>query len=144
MRTSRRRGANAIEFALIAPMLLVMLAGTLDYGWYFWREAMLVNGLREAVRAGGMQSAGTDEQTGACANCVAVAQTLVTQTLKDQGYGGAALTPKFERVPATGTPCAYAVTLSGKLDHARLFTLVPGPNQMNISLASMAQNLTCE
>lgn len=35
--TRRRRGANAIEFAFVLPVLLLVLIGILDWGWYMYR-----------------------------------------------------------------------------------------------------------
>lgn len=143
MRRQRRRGANAIEFALVMPLFLAMLAGMVDYGWYFWREARLVNGIREAVRAGGMQTQLENESTGACSSCVSMASTMTQSALKSLGYKATALTPKLERVPATGSPCVYTLKVDGTVPHTRLFPIVPGPSAIKVSLLSVAQNLTC-
>jgi Flp pilus assembly protein TadG len=55
---SRRRagrrdgGAAAVEFALVAPLLFVVLFGIIDYGIYFADSIALRQGVREAARAG--------------------------------------------------------------------------------------------
>lgn len=139
----RRRGANAIEFALVMPLFLAMLAGLVDYGWYFWREARLINGIREAVRAGGMQSQLENEASGACSSCVSMASTMTQNALTGLGYKSNALTPKLERVPATGSPCVYTLKVDGTVAHTRFFPIVPGPSAIKISLLSVAQNVTC-
>lgn len=142
-RHRNRRGANVVEFALLLPILVTLVSGLVDYGWYFWREALLVNGLREAVRAGGMKSKTNDEAEGTCAACVSAATSWANQTLTDQGYTGVTVTPTIQRIPATGTPCTYAVVIDTSVDHDRIFPLVPGPATMDIRLVAMAQNLTC-
>ncbi|MEQ1502574.1 MAG: TadE/TadG family type IV pilus assembly protein [Myxococcota bacterium] len=139
-----RRGANAIEFALVAPVLVAMIGGLVDYGWYFWREALLVNGFREATRAGGLQSAATTETGGTCTTCVTMATTSANAALTSQGYSGVTVTPTIERVPASGTPCTYAVVIDTTVPHERIFSLVPGPTEIHVRMVSMAQNLTCE
>ncbi len=49
---AHQRGANAIEFALTMPFLILLIGAVLDYGWYFTQrsavhQAVLV-GTREA------------------------------------------------------------------------------------------------
>lgn len=137
----RRRGANAVEFALVSPILLMLLGGTIDYGWYFWREALLINGLREAVRSGSLQQPGSNE-VGGCASCVAAATSAVNSELGQQGYG-ISLNATLQRIPASGTPCSYAVVVDAEIPHQRIMTLVPGPDQISVRVLSMAQNVSC-
>jgi Flp pilus assembly protein TadG len=51
-RASRERGAVAVEFALVLPVLLMLLLGLFDYGWYFYCELSVTNAAREGARAG--------------------------------------------------------------------------------------------
>src|SRR5689334_5130936 len=113
-----RRGANAIEFALLMPVLVVMLGGLLDYGWYFWREALLINGLRESVRAGGMQLPTTAETGSSCAACISAAKSAAATELENQNYASSVtVTPTIQRIPSTGTPCTYAVVIEQSFAH---------------------------
>ena len=43
-------GASAVEFALILPLLLVLVFGIIDYGWWFGETLGLRSGVREAAR----------------------------------------------------------------------------------------------
>jgi Flp pilus assembly protein TadG len=52
MRARRRRGVVAVEFALVLPLLLLLLLGMFDYGWYFLCELNVTNAAREGARAG--------------------------------------------------------------------------------------------
>jgi Flp pilus assembly protein TadG len=45
------RGASAVEFALVAPLFLLMLLGILAYGGYFWRAHALQQVANDAARA---------------------------------------------------------------------------------------------
>lgn len=46
------RGATAVEFALIAPLLLLLVFGIIDYGLYFSDSLSTRQGVREAARQG--------------------------------------------------------------------------------------------
>lgn len=56
--TSRRgplgipRGAAAVEFALVVPVLLVIVLGSIDWGYYFFVQQVVTNAAREAARVG--------------------------------------------------------------------------------------------
>jgi Flp pilus assembly protein TadG len=62
-RRSRRQGSAAIEFALVGPMLIVLLAGMVVYGGWFWLaqsvQSLATEGARAAI--GGLD-AGEREQ----------------------------------------------------------------------------------
>lgn len=46
------RGASAVEFALVLPVLLLILFGTIEYGWYLTCQFVLNNAVAEGARAG--------------------------------------------------------------------------------------------
>ena len=50
LRTREPRGASAVEFALIVPILLILIVGLLQYGLYFWSAQGGANAAREAAR----------------------------------------------------------------------------------------------
>jgi hypothetical protein len=39
----RKRGANAIEFALTLPVFLAVFMGAMDWGWYFFLRSQAMN-----------------------------------------------------------------------------------------------------
>lgn len=58
-----QRGSYAIEFAMTLPILLIILSGTIDYGWYFHVQMGVVNATREAAHAGSqIDPAGIEDQ----------------------------------------------------------------------------------
>lgn len=49
-RRARERGAAAVEFALVLPILVVMLLGIIDFGLYFYNDLQLTHVARDAAR----------------------------------------------------------------------------------------------
>ena len=49
-----RRGGNAIEFALLAPVWIVVMMAILEYGWCFFVQATLERAVVEGARAGAL------------------------------------------------------------------------------------------
>lgn len=50
-RVHRDRGAAAVEFAIVAPLLLVILLGLVDFGRLFFVQVSLAGASREGARA---------------------------------------------------------------------------------------------
>jgi Flp pilus assembly protein TadG len=46
------RGAAAVEFALVLPLLMVLVMGTIEWGRFFFLKQVVVNSAREGARAG--------------------------------------------------------------------------------------------
>jgi Flp pilus assembly protein TadG len=47
-----QRGASAIEFAIILPVLLVILVGIMEFGYVMYAKAVITNASREGARRG--------------------------------------------------------------------------------------------
>ena len=47
----RQEGGAAVEFALVLPILLLILFGILEYGWYFTQQIVLINAVHQGARA---------------------------------------------------------------------------------------------
>ncbi len=79
------RGANAVEFALIAPLFLLLVFAMIDFGLVFGDWLVLTNGVREGARVGvvttGDLSAKTTEVTTAVNNYTATFGSLPTLTV---------------------------------------------------------------
>ena len=58
-----RRGASALEFALTLPVVVAVLAGILEYGWYLFQLSNVVHALRDGTRIG-VTVPNTDETGG--------------------------------------------------------------------------------
>lgn len=48
--TDKERGASAVEFALVLPVLLAILLGIMEFGFLFNQQASATNAAREGAR----------------------------------------------------------------------------------------------
>lgn len=53
----RKRGAAIVEFAVVLPLLLILLFGIIEFGWVFMVRQTLTNAAREGVRVAVLQTA---------------------------------------------------------------------------------------
>ena len=81
------RGAAAVEFALVVPVLFLLVFGILDYGRFFFDSVSLRQGAREAARQAVVQKYGASCTTGnvgvkiACSARAASDSTIGTLTV---------------------------------------------------------------
>lgn len=73
-----RQGAAAVEFALVAPVFLVMVFGMIEFGRAVMVQQLLVNAAREGVRVAVLDG-----------TTAAVAQAKATSYLSTGGVSGA-------------------------------------------------------
>jgi Flp pilus assembly protein TadG len=79
----RRRKSKAqglVEFALITPVLLLMIFGIIDFGWMIFNYAQLYNAVREGARYGSVSGFGTT-QFSDCAG-------IKAEVIKRAGFSG--------------------------------------------------------
>ncbi len=78
-------GASAVEFALVAPLFIILVFGVISFGIVFAQNLALGNGAREAARSavvenrtcGQIKTTATD-----AANSIAMSGTNVTVSIK--------------------------------------------------------------
>jgi Flp pilus assembly protein TadG len=61
-RRHAQRGAAAVEFALIAPLMITLVLGIIDFGLYINAAAVVGNAAREGARAASLGASTTDVQ----------------------------------------------------------------------------------
>jgi Flp pilus assembly protein TadG len=50
MRGDRERGASLVEFAFVAPFLILLLFGIIEFAWLFGQDLTIKHGAREGAR----------------------------------------------------------------------------------------------
>lgn len=97
----QERGAAAVEFALVAMLLVTLLMGIMEFGWAFYRQGMLASAAREASRDFAIRG----NKTLATAAAQNAAGSDVTFTITYTNASGVALSS----CPA-GTPVTVTLT----------------------------------
>ena len=112
MRT--RRGAAALEFALIFPVYTMLMVGILDYGWLFYHRAALDSAASSGCRSGSLVDPGMNEADMTLVEQRAEASTLASlQTLGvDCGVGCKVDATPFGDNPARSLRCAARLDFS--------------------------------
>ncbi|HVI97025.1 MAG TPA: TadE/TadG family type IV pilus assembly protein, partial [Anaeromyxobacter sp.] len=116
-RRRHERGAAAVEFALVLPLLLVLLLGAIDWGYFFFLQEVVVNAAREGARAGSVIGDATASD--------AAAQTRATGYLTSAGLGALGCTVDVPASGVTLTPEAVQVSVSCPAGSVTGFTGVP-------------------
>ena len=119
----RTRGAAAVEFALVLPMLIAMLLGVWDFGRLVAANQILTN----AAREGGRQASTGNVST------AAVQQTVVN-ALNRGGVSTANLT--FSLVNTTNSSRSDPTTAT-QLDQFQLVVTLPSNNVRMIVLSKL-------
>jgi Flp pilus assembly protein TadG len=122
-RFKSQRGTNAIEFALIAPVLFAILFGVVDYGWYFGQQVVL----DRAVRAGA-RSASVQPQAAA----LATAETSADEAWTAYGLPGTVI---FDPSILTIAGDVDLIRVVGTLEFSAPSGLTPVPSQLVSSIA---------
>ncbi len=113
MRMFNERGASAVEFALLLPLLMMILFGIIEFGMALYRQAILTNASREGARLGIVQS--VPPITTAAIN------TRIDTYLTAAGIAPGSVTRAISPiVPVTGTPVTVSLTLP------YTYTVLPG------------------
>jgi Flp pilus assembly protein TadG len=101
-RVRSERGVELIEFAISLPVLLLILAGIIDFGFLFQRYEVVTNAAREGARVKSVASASTTADIGA----------RVSAYLTDAGLNPALASTSVNPVAIPINP-AGTVTASG-------------------------------
>lgn len=98
----RDRGAAAVEFAIVVPLLLLILLALVDFGRLFYVEVSLAGASREGARAVALGRPG--------AQVVAVVQASSPGVARLSSLGNASqFTIQQQSCPATGSANAVVV-----------------------------------
>jgi hypothetical protein len=136
-RRRARAGASAIEFALALPLLIVLIAAVLDYGWFFFAESLAVHAVRDAAREGSMVAESSDPDGGE------VAEGIIASTLAQVGYdctagsGACVVTTSY-----TGGTGARVLHIDVRVAYVGLTGLVPVPEAISARASAFLEGQT--
>ena len=110
-----------MEFALILPLLIGVLACVIDYGWFFFQQTMAVHAVGEAARTGAMMELGPE--------ATRTAAGVAAQHMAAAGVDCSARSPICEAVPVytdSGGMRVMRVDLDATFVSLTGFVPVPG------------------
>ena len=81
----QERGAAAVEFALVLPLLLIILLGIIDFGLYLYNDLQLTHVARDAARYLSVGDAAA--ATAAISNANLVSTTVAAPTITQGAQG---------------------------------------------------------
>ena len=137
-RTIRERGASALEFGLVSPVVFAVLFGTITYGLWFNDSLNLRQGLREASRQGVVANYGEGSSCGMTYTTVSVPTDNMKKLMcKVEDAVGAYTGETYVKVvvPA-GWVRGQELVVCGMVRAERLPGLVPLPEDRMIRWAS--------
>jgi len=128
-----RRGASAIEFALTLPVIVVVLAGILEYGWYLFQLSNVVHALRDGTRIG--VTVPRADETGAAARAETHARTVLDGLGVPCTDGGGCIVTAT--IAASGD--VDTLTMAVEVDYEPIVGLLPTPSQLHGTFTMMVQ-----
>lgn len=136
---ARERGAAAVEFALVLPVLVIIMMGIIDFGMVTNAQAIVANAARDGARSASM---GRDTAT-ACLAAVKASSTLLgysntgdcstsvpSVTVTCLNAGGSACVSTFDTSREVGGTAVVSVTYIYKWVSPAIFGL---PGQTTIT-----------
>lgn len=97
----RDRGASAVEFALVIPLLFALLMGILAFGYAFHVQSVLSNSARDAVRVMALSNVSEIANPEDAAREAAISSAKPSVNLADA---------QFEITPTTCEPSAESAS----------------------------------
>ena len=101
-RDRNRTGAAVVEFAIVAPVMIMMTMGMMEVGRLVMVKQLLVNASREGARMAVLPGTSTEE-----------VQALVQQELTNSTISGATITitPSILASAGSGTPVTVSISV---------------------------------
>jgi Flp pilus assembly protein TadG len=140
----RERGAALVEFAFALPLLLVVLAGIVDFGFAFQRYEVITNAAREGARLAtlpGYDSTSVESRVRSYVQQgLSLSPAGLTATMGASGSGSVTTTYPTVSVPVTGLPNVTVNTALVTVTYRHTFLLL-GP-MLGLINHSWSNNIT--
>lgn len=119
MTTRTRRANQAVEFALVLPVLLAVVSGIADYGWYLSQHVGITEAAREGARSA--SAAWFDEDH------VVIGQAAAQEVLDHWSIDDATVSVTLGTDPVLG----QVVHVQVSAPYEPLLHLVPAPDTLS-------------
>lgn len=124
-RKSSERGAMIVEFAIVLPLLMLMLMGTIELGLLLYNKQVLTNASREGARTGVARFDANGDTVFNGVDIEAIVTQYCQQRLITFGVAGDPVTTPSGFGGAYGTVLTVTVDYDYKLLFSQLLKLGP-------------------
>jgi len=128
--TKSERGAAAVEFALLLPVIATLTFGMIDFGRMLWFQEVLVNATRTGARQGTLFNSGNGQ---------AQIQGFVAQSLTNGGVPAAGLNVTVNGL-GTGQGNPLTVTSSIPWNYMVIDGLIPALSTSQLQATVVMMN----
>ncbi len=122
-------GASAVEFAILLPLLMMIVFGIIEFGFALYQQAILTNASREGARLGIVQSVPP------ITNAAVDAKIDTYLTAAGITPGNVTRTPPPVLTGGTGSPVTVTLTLP------YTFVVLPGLTSVTPTINLVAQTV---
>ena len=131
-RLRRQTGSNLVEFALVSPLLLVLVFGIVDFSLALYDKAVVTNASREGARAG-MVYRYPDRVDDT------EIQTVINNYLGSRlvNFGGSPPTVTITRGGAGSSGDSLTVTVQYFYNHVAIANFIPGLGSLNLTATTV-------
>jgi Flp pilus assembly protein TadG len=122
MKKPDERGVSAVEFALLLPVLVLILFGIIEFGMYIYNLQVLTNASREGARAGIVYIDSTHRTQPSAIQTVVqnyCADHMVTFGTPDPTY------PKLAQPTTVNDSAAFGTNLTVEVQYIYDFLIIP-------------------
>lgn len=139
-----RRGATLVEFALVVPVLLLLMLGVMEFGWYAKNQLALANATREGARAASIGQTDSNIRQRIINSALPVVVTSSDITLKystDSGASYVNFPPdnSLKSPPQNGVPAGSLVKVTVAVAHHRLINLPITPPTVGAKVSMLRE-----
>lgn len=146
LRYRTRRGATLIEFAMVVPVLLFLMLGVMEFGWYSKNQLAVANATREGARLasiGRVESIIKERIKNSAAPVVVVDDNIKLEYSTDSGnsYRNFPADNTLKSPAQNGVPSGSLIRITVIAPHKRLVNLAITP-QNSTAKVSMIRERT--
>lgn len=139
-----RRGATLVEFAMVLPMLMLIVLGIMEFGWYTRTQLAVANAVREGARVASMGKTQGEIRTRVINTAAPIAVTSANITLAQSSnsgasYGAFPADDNAKIPPQNGVAATSLVRITVSIPYRRLVNLPVSPSQITVQVSMVRE-----
>ncbi|MDX6765963.1 MAG: TadE/TadG family type IV pilus assembly protein [Candidatus Methylacidiphilales bacterium] len=132
LRPGSRRGQGVVEFALLVPVLLLLLMGIIELGWLMNVNLQVTNAAREGARAASVGKTTTNVNT-RVTNFLNTYNITPVVTIQYSQNNGSSWTTVGDASGKNNAPNGSLIRVNLQVTHKQLTNFIPGLNNFTFN-----------